>query len=139
MQDKSYAEAVASSLKKSDSCARLASTASLASRAGLASQVGPTAVDRSASLARPAKQHSPLGFSTCPPPGLASMANQQQALTQAVVGQVNAILARFEQSFEKRLSQVEAQTPRKHPQCPLRGSTLGLRRIDDFSSRVTCQ
>ena len=77
---------------------------------GRASLKRPTSLDRRQAL--PSKPHSPPGFPERPPPGLAS-ADQQQALTQAVVGQVQAMLARFEQSFEKRLSQVEAQTLRE--------------------------
>ena len=83
---------------------------------------------------RPSKQRSPPGFPECPPPGLA-LANQQHALTQAVVGQVQAMLVRFEQSFEKHLSQVEAQTPRERSRSPLGRSTSRLRRSDDFSSQ----
>ena len=88
VQDKSYAEAVSSLSMKHDSHARLPLPA------GPALMARPTAVDRPASQARPSKQYSPPGFPECLPPGLA-LTNQQQALTQAVVGQVQAMLARF--------------------------------------------
>ena len=92
-------------------------------------------MDRPVSQVRPSKQRSPPGFPECLLPGLA-LTNQQQALmTQAVVGQVQAMLAQFEQSFEKRLSQVEAQTPRERSLSPLGRSTSRLRRSGDFSSQ----
>ena len=46
----------------------------------------------------------PPGLPSRPPPGL-TVVDQ----TQAVVGQVQAMLARYEESFERCLAQVEAK------------------------------
>ena len=77
---------------------------------------------------------SPPGLPSQPPPGL-TVVHQTQAVTQAVVGQVQAMLARFEEFFEWRLAQVEAKAPRERSRLPLREFSPKERRINEFSSQ----
>ena len=76
----------------------------------------------------------PPGLPSQPSPGLA-LADQTQAVTQAVVGHVQAMLERFEQSFECRLAQMEANVPRECSRSPLRDATPREGRMDEFSSQ----
>ena len=55
------------------------------------------------------------------PPGLA-LADQTQAVTQAVVGHMQVMLKKFEQSFERRLTQMEAHVPKERSTFPLHDS-----------------
>ena len=52
-----------------------------------------------------------------------------------VVGHVQAMLERFQQSFELRLSQMEAKVPREPSRSPLHDPAPTEGRIDEFSSQ----
>ena len=75
----------------------------------------------------------PPGFLPRPPPGLNTV-DQTQVVTQAVVGEVQAMLSRFEETFKRRLAQVEARAPRERSMSPLYSSASN-ERSEDFSSQ----
>ena len=56
-------------------------------------------------------------------------------VTHAVVGHVQEMLERFQQSFELRLLQMEAQVPRESLKSPLRDPVPSEDRITEFSSQ----
>ena len=76
----------------------------------------------------------PPGLPSLPLPGLTAV-DQTQAVTQAVVGQVQAMLARFEESFKQRLAQVEVKASRERSRSPLYGFSSKERRSEEFSSQ----
>ena len=78
-------------------------------------------------------QHPP-GFPSHPPPGLTPV-DPSHAASMAMFSQVQAMLKKFEETFERRMAQVEARAPRQRSRSPLDSSSSKLRRSDNFSSQ----
>ena len=98
---------------------------------GTSSVPRPSSDSRLASDSRPTRD--PPGFPSHPPPGLTPV-DPSQAASMAMFSQVQAMLKKFEDTFERRIAQVEAQMPRGRSRSPLDSSFSKLRRSNDFSS-----
>ena len=95
----------------------------------------PVQGSKTASFSRHSKPLGPPpGLPAWPPPGLTAI-DQTQAVTLAVVGQVQAMLSRFEESFEQRQAQVEARAPREHSRSLLYSFSSKERRSEESSSQ----
>ena len=93
---------------------------------------------KAAAMARqPRLLGPPPGLPPRPLPGLTQV-DQTQVVAQAVVGQVQAMLSRFEESFERHLAQVEARAPRECSRSPQYSFSSKERRSEDFSSQEDC-